>query len=913
MKKLLLLLVLPLLLVLASCGGVNDGPTPTPNVTDTPTQIDTPAPTKAEQSEEDDAKPYHESVISYTQMLAENGMTDWEVATTGSIAADRYGAVSIYGHTHSEGRIAYVGDERCEAESSVLQVSFVYDRPEILNGDALISISPRVEALDGFSDYRLVYKADDYSCMGWFLYNAKKDDYISNPATASPICSAQMTLDYGIEYTVYIRVKNTKSGVSFRVFLDDPRVKNDHKFELMSGVDISEDAMKGECEAAFAISSKALTCAAPVLRITEILAYPEDVLSEMQNRYDEKHNTVADGYDNGEGAGYLMQKGIIDGGAYVGDSEITAQDFVAALTRVLADRKTVFENSDKDIMEAAKACKVIAKDADFDGVLTRYGAAKILAFALSDEAVTGADRYEAYLSDATSIPAEDKESVLFALASGAMTAVDGVFDGDKAVTWNDASQMLLAVHGKYNRAENTEGRSLRVPSFFANGMVLQRGKELPFWGYGANGTQVTVAMGGKTATADVENGEWKLYLPAMEAGGPYEIRITDTAGGSKTISDVLVGEVWIMAGQSNMPMHLNETIGGREEAASADYPEIRIMDKWGGLAHAPSFDVQGASWKKVNTSGAYTAIGYYVAKAIHTELDVPVGIIQVAIGGTEIRTWMPNSAKHLLEAEIEQYGGYIPAAMDPTLYYNGTVAPLCDYAVAGIVWYQGEGNSNIYHTRQYEWQLKALMEGWRDQLGNEKLPFYIIQLPSYGVNMHISESSGIWDVFWPYTREAQLKTWQATENTGLVVTIDAGDEDDIHPKNKRPVGERTAALILADTYGLDIAYQGPIYKSAVFENGKAVLSFDYVYGGLVGKNNGVDDGATELVGFEICGEDGNFAKAKAYIDGDTVVVYRDDIAEPVAVRYAWNNVPEFSLYNSEGFPATPFRTDEQRP
>jgi sialate O-acetylesterase len=489
---------------------------------------------------------------------------------------------------------------------------------------------------------------------------------------------------------------------------------------------------------------------------------------------------------------------------------------------------------------------------------------------------------------------------------------------------------LALVHGAA-RAD------VRPHALCGEGMVLQQKADVNIWGKADPGEEVTVTFRGHKASVTADNkGDWVVTLPSGEAGGPEEM----TIAGKNTIQykNVLVGEVWVCSGQSNMEWSVGGgDKGDKEYAFSAPHnSQLRLFHADMAPRARPQTETKG-TWVEADpkTIGRWTAVGYYFGRDLQQRLKVPVGLIQSAWGGTRAEAWTSPKALEaspLYKAEIE---GFLKATEDPaqqakkvgnpnapSVLYNGMIAPLLNYRIKGAIWYQGESNAG--HAHAYGALFPLMIGDWRRHWHEGDFPFYFVQLaPFTAVRQEPGESS------WAELREAQLLTLKAP-HTGMAVIVDYGNEYDIHPTPKRPVGERLALIARARDYGEKVVYSGPMYKALKVEGNKAVLSFDHTGGGLVAKElirtlerpdrkTGQMRGAwrvkegtsgAKLIGFTICGQDRKFHHADARIEANTVVVTSDAVPEPVAVRYGWADHPVCNLFNVEGLPASPFRTDD---
>ena len=487
---------------------------------------------------------------------------------------------------------------------------------------------------------------------------------------------------------------------------------------------------------------------------------------------------------------------------------------------------------------------------------------------------------------------------------------------------------------------------VRLPQIFGDHMVLQREMPIPVWGWADPGEKISVTLGSGDAASTVagDDGKWSVKLPAQKAGGP--VSLTVKGNNTLTLTEILIGEVWLCSGQSNMQWTVSSSNDFENERAAADYPRIRHIAIPRRPAGFPEDDVE-ADWTvcSPDTVGSYTAAGYFFGRTLHKELDVPVGLINSSWGGTRIEPWTPpcgfagieELADILKQVELTNpaNGGYqakLAAFLDrldawmkeaktacddelpldpppaypaeiqpltshqsPTTLYNGMIHPLVPFAIRGAIWYQGESNHS--EGMLYYHKMRALIGGWREVWNQGEFPFLYVQIAPY---QYGNESPSILPIFW----EAQNKSLDIP-GTGQVVIHDIGNLQNIHPKNKQDVGARLALIALAKTYGKpEIVYSGPTFKSLQVEGDKLRVNFDHVGGGLVSRDG------KPLNWFEIIGEETDFVPAKAEIDGDSVVLSSPQIKKAAAMRFAWHKLAEPNLANKEGLPAVPFRAGE---
>lgn len=447
--------------------------------------------------------------------------------------------------------------------------------------------------------------------------------------------------------------------------------------------------------------------------------------------------------------------------------------------------------------------------------------------------------------------------------------------------------------------------AVRLPRVFGSGMVLQRDAKVPVWGWGEAGEKVTVEIAGeKQATTVGVDGRWRVDLSPKPAGGPFELKIS---GANKVVfKDVLFGDVWICAGQSNMGFPLRRAKDAQAEIASATYPNLRFLTVPAKSATEPQTDFD-ATWAACSpkNAGDFSAVAYFFARRLRETIKIPVGLIEVAWGGATCEAWIEP---RLLLEHPELSGLASPARLEKTpenqragALRNGMLEPLRPFAIKGVVWYQGEANAG--RAWQYRLLFPTLVESWRQDWEQGDFPFYFVQLANFMAPRPQPGNSS-----WAELREAQSQAARQLRNVGCAVAIDVGETADVHPKDKKPIGERLALLTLARTYGVDVVCDGPEFRSMKIDKKRVVLTFDNIDGGLqIGANAQCDD--AELRGFAVAGADRKFYWAKAEIDGETVVVSAPEVERPVAVRYAWADNPICNLTNGAGLPASPFRSD----
>jgi sialate O-acetylesterase len=474
---------------------------------------------------------------------------------------------------------------------------------------------------------------------------------------------------------------------------------------------------------------------------------------------------------------------------------------------------------------------------------------------------------------------------------------------------------------------------------FADGAVLQRDQAIPIWGEAAEGETIRVEFAGHEATTTASKGAWRVELPALPAGGPHTLTITGE--NVVTLTDILLGDVWLCSGQSNMHFQMKSVENAAREISAMNHPDVRFFNVRQNFAQQPISALAG-SWKPVTPENAAScpAVAGYFAIALNQHLGIPIGLINSSVGGTRIESWMraetlaaTGESRSLIEtwhnmppaefarigkayaafqyqrdhvhpkalAEARKTGAPLPPPRArprlrchdcPSALHNAMIAPLEPFRFRGFLWYQGESNAG--QPGPYETLLPAMIADWRGIWGGD-LPFLFVQIAPHK-SIH------------PAFREAQERIWHRTARSAMVATTDVGNMENIHPAHKRPVGERLALAARALAYGENIPWSGPVFQSMEIEEDRAVLTFSHRGSGLVAR-----EGGDVLRGFTLAGAEGSFVPAEATLAGDRIIVRAETIPAPAAVRYNWSKNPQGNLYNREGLPALPFRSDAPKP
>ncbi len=438
-----------------------------------------------------------------------------------------------------------------------------------------------------------------------------------------------------------------------------------------------------------------------------------------------------------------------------------------------------------------------------------------------------------------------------------------------------------------------------LPSVFSDHMVLQQNSKVAIWGWSDPGETVKIVASWNnrdTIKVKADNtSKWETDIRTIGSGGPYSIRILGS--NNVELNNVMLGEVWICSGQSNMEMSVNwKLINGEEDAARADNPNIRIFHVQKIGAEYPQ-QTCNATWTlcTTETMRATSAVGYYFARELQQKLNVPVGIIVSAWGGTPAEVWIEKSRiennQELNKAKYNEHFDWWPG--EPGVLYNSMIAPVVPYGIAGAIWYQGESNCNNYQV--YAQLMKTLIENWRIDFKKD-FPFYLVQIAPFDYGDKGKSE---------YLREQQKIAVNTVPNTGMVVISDLVDNiKDIHPKNKLDVGKRLANYALAETYGQTVgAYKSPAFQSLQLEKNQVRLSFSNILTGL--KCTGKTPGQ-----FLMAGDDRNFVPATAKIEGNTIVLSSKQLKTPVAVRFCFDDTSMPDVFSAEGLPLAPFRTDK---
>lgn len=476
---------------------------------------------------------------------------------------------------------------------------------------------------------------------------------------------------------------------------------------------------------------------------------------------------------------------------------------------------------------------------------------------------------------------------------------------------------------------------VKLPPILSDHMVLQQNHPVRIWGTASPAERVSVFIQNQKIDTEADaNGKWQVWVKPLKAA--RNVSLSVIASNTIVVKDILIGEVWLASGQSNMEWKVRQSVNPDEEANNANYPEIRFFTARKGISETPLEEI-GGQWVicTPQTAANFSAVAYFFGRDLYQQIKTPIGLIETSWGATRCEAWTPKEViekdprlKYASEnwnkfvqnypAVVKQYEVAMekwkidsaekkakglstsapPRQPDnafnkraPGSIYNGTIAPLKNFTIRGVIWYQGENNAYQNEAFRYRYLFPAMITAWRKTWGQSDFPFLFVQLSSLGNHP-----------YWPVLRESQLETLELV-NTGMAVSMDLGDSTDAHYKRKQPVGKRLSFIARHLVYGEDIEYSGPVYRQMTNEGSAIRLWFDHAKG-LKPSDRG------ELKEFTIAGKDGGFLPATAVIEGETILVSNSQIFNPVAVRYAFIDFCRGNLVNGADLPASSFRTDD---
>jgi sialate O-acetylesterase len=452
--------------------------------------------------------------------------------------------------------------------------------------------------------------------------------------------------------------------------------------------------------------------------------------------------------------------------------------------------------------------------------------------------------------------------------------------------------LLFSAAAESIHAQQPSTTIVRVNHLFSDNMVLQRGIPVHVWGTADGDAAVTVSFNGQQVRTTAKDRQWQIALQPLEAGGPFTLTVAGPANKIQ-FNNVLVGDVWVAGGQSNMDMSIENCVNAASTIADSANSQIRLLwfDHRGSAK--PESEIGAGSWSECGpkTINRFSAVAYFFGRDLQKKLHVPIGLISASVGGTTAERWM---SKETLDAATDLRA--MPRTQGANDLYDGMIHPLIPFAIRGAIWYQGESNAD--RAWDYRKLFPDLIQNWRADWKQGDFPFLFVQLAPF-----MKRETGPTKSQWAELRDAQLHTMRTVPNTAMAVITDVGDEVDIHPKRKQPVGERLATAALALSYDKKIEYSGPIFDRLTIDGNRAVVHFTHV-------GQGLEMRGSKLTGFTIAQDNEIFFDADARIEGDSVIVTDSAVTKPRAVRLGWANYPVVNLWNKDGLPASPFRSDD---
>lgn len=772
------------------------------------------------------------------------------------------------------------------------------------SGRPIAIIIPRTKDKSFNKYYAVTYHMEN-TYMGAIIANMYKCKWAiintAAPTKTEALVEGYYLLRENVDYTGRLVIHNTDEGnVNIKFYIDGPTNPSEEYKPLLEYTDSSSyKIISSEAGPAFGMAgySDDGWGYSPIVRYDNIKLYELDEYRKYEKQLKEYSKIRPKDIKLHEKYGeiqYLINRGIFSAysdGTFKPDRNIAKMEFLKMLIRLKGERYL----NDKDYIERGIKLGIIdKKDIVFlNSPINKYDAALMITRYFGNPS---ADRtYISNIKDRRDI--KDKEllnSVLFTYYEGYIRLNDDFkFMGEEFINRSKGVSILMRMIDDGYRKVNY---SLELPHVLSSGAVLQRNKKIPIWGRGVSGETIKVKFRKQVKTAVVKNGHWYLELEPESHGGPYTLTVSSKKD-KITLKDIYVGEVFIVAGQSNAEMYLNECNDAEETKKKLMNKEhIRFYETQQIMAVRPSFTTIGkweASYEWAIDWSA--AVGtFFIEKLIELNddlEDVPLGVIPITYGGSTIELFMPNT--------ITEEKNFVQKDNEPIMsgFWNGFMESVAPYGAKGVIYYQGENSTQLGY--KYEPLLRDYLRGFRKEFKDINLPFMLVQISGYGDNSYENDVDT-----WPIIREVQMKVANTTDNTGLVTSIDLADPDpmEIHPKEKKPIGVRLAYLAMDMIYGKDLGYKSAEIKSYKFADNKVIVDFDYTFGSLYIKDN-------TAKGFQILDSNGKWHRAKARVNeiNNTVEIWCDSIPVPQGARYAWNNYPSNSLYNNVDLPTLPFR------
>jgi sialate O-acetylesterase len=725
------------------------------------------------------------------------------------------------------------------------------------------------------------------------------------PTKMKPLVEGYYLLREDVDYTARLIIQNTLEGnVNIRFYIDGPihpvkeykpllEYTDSSGFKITSGVTGPSFGMVGYSETGWGTS--------PVVRYDNIRLYEMSQFKKYEENLRKNVSTNLKDIESIHSYGeikYLINKGIMDGysdNAFKPNESISVAQFLKALIMLKGEEYPAGSSGRKDyyILKGVDLGLVKMNEfTDYNKPVTRLDAAVLLARFYGNPA--GDKKYLSFIRDWATIPQEYLNAVLYTYYEGYLRLDDNFeFKKNQWVTRADAAAIIIRMLDAGYRKVNY---NLELPNILSTGAVFQGNKKIPIWGRGVSGETITVRFKKQVKTAVVKNGHWYLELDPVPYGGPYTLKVNSTKQ-KIVLYNVKVGEVFIVAGQSNAEMFFHDCYGAKETRKKFfNSFKLRFYTGEQITAVRPNFTSKG-NWDRADgwVLDESPAIGtFFVEKLLELNKDlarVTIGIIRMTYGGTTIEAFMPSV--------ITEEQKYVQKDDEPIMsgFWNGFMEPIAPFAVKGVIYYQGEQSAHLGY--KYEPLLRDYLRGLRIEFHDLNLPVILIQLAGYGYNDFQTDLNE-----WPIIRDVQFKVASTTNHTGLVTAVDLADPDpiEIHPKEKKRLGERLAYLAMDLVYEKRCEKRSAELKYYKLQGNKVIVGFDYDYGRIYLKDN-IENS------FQILDRQGTWQKANAIVhnENNTVEIWNDEISEPLGVRYAWVNYPNVCLYNNMDFPVLPFR------
>ncbi|KJS86716.1 MAG: hypothetical protein JM58_06450 [Peptococcaceae bacterium BICA1-8] len=741
--------------------------------------------------------------------------------------------------------------------------------------------------------------ANLYKCK-WAIVNT------AAPTKMEPLVEGYFLLRENVDYTARLVIQNTYEGnVNIKFYIDGPVNPVDEFKPLLEYTDSSPHKISsGVTGPAFGMAgfSDDGWGTSPVVRYDNIRLYDLYQFGKYEEQLKKyaliNPNDIKANKAYGE-IKYLINRGILDGypdNNFKPYEFISVAKFLKMLITLKGEKYPEGQSHWADnYINRGIELGIIEKNefSDYNRPVTKYDVALMITRFNGNP--TGDKSYVSFIKDNRLIPDKYLNAVLYTYYEGYLRLNDNFsFTGNSLVNQSEAASIILRMLDAGFRKVNN---NLELPHILSSGAVLQGNKKIPIWGRGVSGETITVRFKNQIKTTVVKNGNWYLELEPEPYGGTHTLSVNNTKDTIK-LEDIKVGEVFIVAGQSNAEMYLNECYGADETRKKfvSNPNNLRFYSGEQIMAVRPNFTSVGEWSPSYDWALDYSpAIGtFFVEKLLELNKElanVTIGVIPITYGGTTIEVFMP---KCILEEKK-----YVQRDDEPIMsgFWNGFIDAVAPYGSKAVMYYQGENSTQLGYN--YESLLRDYLRGFRNEFKNPNLPFMLVQISGYGENYYESDLDS-----WPIIREVQMKVANTTNNTGIVPTIDLSDPNpmEIHPKEKKTIGERLAYLAMELVYHNDLRHRSPEVKFYRFEDNKAIIGFDYIYGPIYLKDN-------ISKGFEILDEKNKWHEAQAKVNqqDNTLIVWNDNISLPKGVRYAWRNYPGYSLYNAVDFPAFPFK------